>query len=369
LSRLFSSAVGKRIKELKFRSESMTSNNQMEFTKISCTDVTSSRIGLGTWAIGGWMWGGTDEAESIRTTRAAIERGITLIDTAPVYGFGRSEEIVGKALAEGGLRSRVAIATKAGLDWRDGQPFRYASRRRILTEVEQSLGRLRTDYIDIYQVHWPDPLVPIEECAEAMLTLYRQGMIRAIGVSNFSRQQMGDFRGVAPIHTVQPPYNLFERAAEEEVVPYCLWHGIATLVYGPICRGLLSGRMKPDTRFDGDDQRNTDPKFQPPRYGQYLGAVEALDRFARDNFGKRVMHLALRWVLDQPGVSVALMGARRPSQLDPINEVIGWKLGSDELAEIDRIVRTAITDPVGPEFMAPPSRPQHTGYAGQEVHP
>jgi aryl-alcohol dehydrogenase-like predicted oxidoreductase len=167
---------------------------------------------------------------------------------------------------------------------------------------------------------------------------------------------MRQFRDVAPIHTVQPPYNLFEREADKEVLPYCLSQGIATFVYGPICRGLLSGRMKIDTRFEGDDQRKTDPKFLPPRYGQYLRAVEALDRFARDNFGKRVMHLALRWVLDQPGVSVALMGARQPAQLDPISEVMGWTLSNDAIAEIERLVRANVTDPVGPEFMAPPTR-------------
>jgi len=199
----------------------MADNNHMEFTKISGTDLTVSRIALGTWAIGGWMWGGSDDAQSIKTIRTAVEREITLIDTAPIYGFGHSEEIVGKALATGGLRNRVVIATKAGLDWRDGQPFRNGSRERILAEVEQSLRRLRTDYIDIYQVHWPDPLTPIVECAEAMLALYRQGKIRAIGVSNFSPRQMQEFRAVAPIHTVQPPYNLFEREAEEEVLPYC----------------------------------------------------------------------------------------------------------------------------------------------------
>jgi aryl-alcohol dehydrogenase-like predicted oxidoreductase len=347
----------------------MTNNNHMEFTKISGTDLSVSRIALGTWAIGGWMWGGSDEAESIKTIHTAIDREITLLDTAPVYGFGHSEEIVGKALADGGMRNRVMIATKVGLDWRDGQPFRNASRERIFAEVEQSLRRLRTDYIDIYQVHWPDPLTPIEECAEAMLTLYRQGKIRAIGVSNFSPQQMGEFRSVAPIHTAQPPYNLFEREAELEVLPYCRLHGIATFVYGPICRGLLSGRMKPDTRFDGDDQRNTDPKFQPPRYGQYLRAVEALDNFARENFGKRVMHLALRWVLDQPGVSAALMGARRPAQLDPVSEVMGWTLSNDALAEIGRIVSSNVTDPVGPEFMAPPTRPHPSTRNGQEIHP
>jgi aryl-alcohol dehydrogenase-like predicted oxidoreductase len=219
------------------------------------------------------------------------------------------------------------------------------------------LKRLRTDYIDIYQVHWPDPLVPMDECAEAMLTLLQQGKIRAIGVSNFTRQQMKEFRRIARIHTVQPAYNLFERESEDDVLPYCLWHGIATLAYGPLCRGLLSGRMTSKTTFSGDDQRKVDPKFQQPRYGQCLRAVEELDRFARENYGKHVIHLALRWVLDQPGVSAALWGARRPAQLDPVSEVSGWRLGSDAMQEIDRIVSTAVTDPVGPEFMAPPNRP------------
>jgi aryl-alcohol dehydrogenase-like predicted oxidoreductase len=332
----------------------------MEFTKIASTELKVSRIGLGTWVMGGWMWGGSDEAESIQTIQAAVDRDINLVDTAPVYGFGRSEEIVGKALA-GGLRERVVIATKAGLDWRGDHPFRSASRARILAEAEQSLRRLRTDYIDIYQVHWPDPLTPIEECAEAMLALYREGKIRAIGVSNFSPDQMQVFRQVAPIHTVQPPYNLFEREAEDEVLPYCLRHNITALVYGPICRGLLSGRMKLNTHFGGDDQRNTDPKFLPPRFGEYLRAVNQLDSFTHDNFGKRVMHLALRWVLDQPGVSVALMGARQPAQLEPLSEVMGWKLSNDAMAEIDRIVRTNVIDPIGPEFMAPPTRLQLTG--------
>src|SRR5207237_7137208 len=157
--------------------------------------------------------------------------GINVIDTAPAYGFGRSEEIVGKALAEGGLRSRVLIATKVGLEWRDGKVLRNASRKRIMREIEDSLRRLRTDHIDIYQVHWPDPLVPIEETAEAMHVLFRQGKIGAIGVSNFSVQQMDQFRSVAPIHVLQPPYNLFERGIEAELLPYCRRHKIATFGY------------------------------------------------------------------------------------------------------------------------------------------
>jgi aryl-alcohol dehydrogenase-like predicted oxidoreductase len=230
-----------------------------ELAAVPGTSLEVSRVAIGTWAIGGWMWGGTDEAESIATIRAAVEHGINVIDTAPVYGFGRSEEIVGKAIADGHLRSRVFIATKVGLEWEGGRVFRNASRARILQEVEDSLRRLRTDHIDIYQVHWPDPLVTIEETAEAMHTLFEQGKIRAIGVSNFSVGQMERFRRVAPLHVLQPPYNLFERGIEADILPYCRKNKIATFGYGALCRGLLSGRMRPDTKFDGDDLRRADP--------------------------------------------------------------------------------------------------------------
>jgi aryl-alcohol dehydrogenase-like predicted oxidoreductase len=327
----------------------------MEFVAVAGLPLEISRIALGTWAIGGWMWGGTDERQSIATIRVAVERGVDLIDTAPAYGFGRAEEIVGAALADGGLRSRVAIATKVGLGWSDGKVFRDARRARILQEVEDSLRRLRTEAIDIYLVHWPDPLVAIEETAEAMGALHRQGKIRAIGVSNFSVDQMDRFRAVAPLHVLEPPYNLFERGAEADLLPYCRKHGIATLGYGALCRGLLSGRMRPDTKFEGDDLRRGDPKFQPPRYAQYLSAVERLDRLARQRFGKRVIHLAIRWMLDQ-GIGTALWGARRPGQLEPVDEIAGWTLDADAFAEIERILGETIPEPIGPEFMAPPTR-------------
>jgi len=327
----------------------------MEFSAIAGTPFTVSRVALGTWAIGGWMWGGTDEAESISTIRAALDHGINVIDTAPVYGFGRSEEIVGKALAQDGRRNQAIIATKVGLAWKDGKPYRNASKSRILQEVEDSLRRLQTDVIDIYQVHWPDPLVEIEETADAMHRLYREGKIRAIGVSNFSVEQMQRFRSVAPLHVLQSPYNLFERGIEADLLPYCRENKIATFGYGALCRGLLSGRMRPNTVFGGDDLRRTDPKFREPRFTQYLNAVQKLDRLAKERFGKRVIELAVRWMLDQ-GVTTALWGARHPDQLQPVDEVTGWRLDTAAKAEIDRILQVTITDPVGPEFMAPPAR-------------
>jgi aryl-alcohol dehydrogenase-like predicted oxidoreductase len=325
-----------------------------ELAEIPGTSLKVSPVAIGTWAIGGWMWGGTDVAESIATIRAAFEHGINIVDTAPVYGFGRSEEIVGRAIAEGRLRSDVVIATKVGLQWEGGSVSRNASRARIMQEVEDSLRRLRTDYIDVYQVHWPDPLIAIEETAEAMLTLFKQGKIRAIGVSNFSVDQMERFRRVAPLHVLQPPYNLFERAVETDLLPYCRKNNIATLGYGALCRGLLSGRMRADTAFDGDDLRRTDPKFVAPRFAQYLAAVGKLDQLAQ-RFGKRVIHLAIRWMLDQ-GITTALWGARHPGQLQPVDEVTGWSIDASARAEIDRILRETIIDPVGPEFMAPPAR-------------
>jgi len=326
-----------------------------ELTEITGTSLKASPVAIGTWAIGGWMWGGTDEAESVATIRTAFEHGINIIDTAPVYGFGRSEEIVGKAIAEGRLRSDVLIATKVGLQWDGGKVSRNANRARIMWEVEESLRRLRTDYIDIYQVHWPDPLVTIEETAEAMYALFEQGKIRAIGVSNFSVLQMERFRQVSPLHVLQPPYNLFERGIEADLLPYCRKNDIATLGYGALCRGLLSGRMKAGTVFGGDDLRRTDPKFVGPRFAQYVAAVQKLDGIAQQRFGKRVIHLAVRWMLDQ-GITTALWGARHPDQLRPVDEVAGWSLDAAAKAEIDRILSDTITDPVGPEFMAPPSR-------------
>src|SRR6266481_4236732 len=209
----------------------------MEQQLIRGVGVESSRIGLGTWSIGGWMWGGRDDAEAVKTIRTALDLGITLIDTAPAYGFGRSEELVGQAIAEQGARERVLIATKVGLEWRDGRVFRNASAQRVRREVEDSLRRLRTDHIDVYHVHWPDPLVPIEETARVLCRLFEQGKIRAIGVSNFSPDQMTAFRSAAPLHVVQPPYNLFERQIEADVLPYARQQHLTVLAYGALCRG------------------------------------------------------------------------------------------------------------------------------------
>jgi aryl-alcohol dehydrogenase-like predicted oxidoreductase len=325
----------------------------MEHIALGKSGLTVSRIGLGTWAIGGWMWGGSDEAQSIATIRAAIDRGVTLIDTAPVYGFGRSEEIVGKALAEARLRDKVTIATKVGLAWKDGAIYRDSRPARIRREIEDSLRRLRTEVIDLYQVHWPDLEAPIGETARTLEELRREGKIRAIGVSNFAPAQMDDFRVAAKLDAVQPPYNLFEREIDADVLPYAKRAGLTVLSYGALCRGLLSGRMSASTKFDGDDLRKVDPKFQGQRFHHYLAAVDELKKLAQQRFGKSVLALAVRWVLDQ-GPTIALWGARHPGQLDPVGEIDGWHIDDASRNDIGAIVARHVVDPVSPSFMAPP---------------
>jgi aryl-alcohol dehydrogenase-like predicted oxidoreductase len=328
----------------------------MESTLVSGSNLKISRIGLGTWAIGGSGWGGTDEGDAIATVRSAIEHGITFIDTAPVYGFGRAEEIIGKALSGSGQRERVILATKAGIKWNWTRTkfSRDSSPGRLRAEIEQSLRRLRTDTIDLYQVHWPDPRTPCEETAQALADFKAQGKIRAIGVSNYTPDQMTAFRTVTALNSNQPPYNLFEREIESGVLPYCAKEQITVIAYGALCRGLLSGRMSRETQFAKGDIRRVDPKFNAPRYGQYLKAVERLDRLARERYGKSVLHLAVRWLLDQPGVGVALWGARRPQQLDPLDGVLGWNIDVETQAAIDRIVAEEVSESLGAEFMAPP---------------
>ena len=326
----------------------------MEMVTIPGTDVAVSRIALGTWAIGGWMWGGTDEKASIATIHAALDKGVNLIDTAPVYGFGRSEEIVGRALKQHGRRTPIRISTKAGLEWQNGSIGRNSIPSRIAGEVDDSLRRLQVDVIDIYFIHWPDPKVPFEETARLLESLKDQGKIRACGVSNFSPEQMDAFRKAAVIQVCQPPYNMFERGIEDDILPYCRENGIALMTYGALCRGLLSGKMTPDREFPGDDLRNQDPKFQAPQFGRYLMAAARLKQLARDSYQQTLLAAAVRWVLDM-GVEIAIWGGRRPAQMDPIEDVLGWQVDKDFKLAVDEILYEVIPDPVGPEFMAPPA--------------
>jgi aryl-alcohol dehydrogenase-like predicted oxidoreductase len=330
----------------------------MEFLELAGKSV--SRIGLGTWAIGGLEWGAVSDADAVATCLAALDLGINFIDTAPIYGHGRSEEIVGKAIQEYGSREAFFIASKCGLNWElPGNPgvFSDSTPARIRQEIDDSLRRLGTDYLDLYQVHWPDTLIPVEETAALLAEFVRAGKVRAIGVSNFSIQQMEAFRAVAPIVSNQPPYNLFERQIDAEILPWCQQNGVAVITYSSLCRSLLAGRLSPEMAFPAGDIRSVDPKFQQPRFSQYLAAVTRLGAFAKANYGKSVLSLAARWVLDRPGISVALWGAKRPDQLDAVPGVVGWKLGKAAMAEIDRIVAECVPDPIGPEYLTPSVRP------------
>lgn len=323
----------------------------MEHTRIDGLPFTASRIALGTWAIGGWKWGGTDEPEALSTIHRTLELGINIIDTAPVYGFGQAEELVGKALAA--TRDQVLIATKTGIVWDGGKVRRDSSPASLRPQLEESLRRLRTDVIDLYQVHWPDESVAFEETAATLEAFRDEGKIRAIGLSNCSVPQIERFASAATLAAIQPPYNLFEREAEAEILPYAASHGLVALCYGSLCRGLLAGNITAGTTFKGDDLRKDDPKFQPDRREQYLAAVAKLEALAQERYGKSILAFAQRWILDR-GDTIALWGARRPEQLAPIGDVMGWHIDAATMADIDTILAETIKDPVGPEFMAPP---------------
>jgi aryl-alcohol dehydrogenase-like predicted oxidoreductase len=328
--------------------------SRMEFTEIAGKRV--SRIGLGTWAIGGLDWGSVSDADAVATIHHALEHGINLIDTAPIYGHGRAEQLIGKAIRQQGRREDFYIATKAGLDWDvAGQPgvFADSTAARLRKELESSLRRLGTEFIDLYQVHWPDTRVPVEETAALLAEFHREGKVGTLGVSNFSVSQMEAFRSVTPLASNQPPYNIFEREIDAQILPWCARNDVAMLTYSSLCRSLLGGRITPGMAFPEGDIRTADPKFQEPRFSQYISAVEQLSAFAGNRYGKSVLELAVRWVLDRPGVSVALWGAKRPDQLQADSGVIGWKLDHAAMAEIDRIVSQCVTDPVGPEYLTP----------------
>jgi len=333
----------------------------METTELG--GKTVSRVGLGTWAIGGMEWGEVPTAQAVSTVLAALERGINLIDTAPIYGHGRSEEVIGQAIREHNQREDFFVATKAGLSWEAGV-FTDSTEKRLRQELEDSLRRLQTEYIDLYQIHWPDPLIPIEETAALLESFRREGKVRALGVSNFSAAQVREFQKAAPLASNQIPFNLFERscaaggccARGENLLKTCNEGKIAVLTWSSLCRSLLGGRMQRGMTFDQKDIRSIDPKFQEPRFSQYMDATDALTRLAHERFGKSLPELAVRWVLDQTGVSVALWGAKRPDQLNAAVGVTGWEIDAESMAEIDRMIAKTVKDPTGPEYLTPQTR-------------
>lgn len=315
----------------------------MKHIRLGRSDLQVSRIAFGTWQLGG-DWGTTDETAAINAIRRAADGGINFFDTAQGYGFGASERLLTTAL-EGVPRERVIIATKGGLRPTGWGVERDASPEWIRRGVEESLNALRTDYIDLYQVHWPDPKVPFEQTAGALAELVTAGKIRHVGVSNFNAAQMEAFSATLPVEALQPPYHLFRREIEASILPYAQAHDIGVLVYGPLAHGILSGGMTEQTHFAPDDWRSKSDVFQGERFRRNLRVVSALERFAEFELGTTVSRLAIAWTLANPAVQVAIVGTRNPNHVDDAIAAGDLVLDDQALRVIDGIVSNEV--PVG----------------------
>lgn len=320
--------------------------------EIGRSGVNASAVGLGTWAIGGWMWGGTDEAESIAAIHASLEAGVTLIDTAPAYGLGRSEEIVGKAIA--GRRDKAVIATKCGLVWhtqkgshffdQDGKPVhRYLGRDSIIHEVEQSLRRLGTDHIDLYITHWQDATTPIEETVAALEDLKRTGKIRAIGASNVNRSELEQYINTGSLDAIQERFSMIDREIEADLLPLTVANRVSTLSYSSLALGLLSGTIGPDRVFCGDDQRKGNPRFSVANRRKAKDFAETI-RPVAERHGASIAQTVIAWTLKQPGVTFALCGARNPAQALDNARAGTLQLSGEDLAAIETAVSAKLAN-------------------------
>jgi aryl-alcohol dehydrogenase-like predicted oxidoreductase len=306
----------------------------MEYIGLGKSGLNVSRICFGTWQFGG-DWGSVDRDDAIAALRAALDAGVTFFDTAQAYGFGESEALVAEGLGADIHRDDVVVATKGGLRQVDGAVKRDSSPAYLRDGVEQSLRALGVEAIDLYQVHWPDHETPFEETGAALKQLRDEGKVRHVGVSNFSPAEMDELSQTIDVETDQPPYNLFNRAVESDVLPYCREHDIGMLTYGPLSHGLLSGRFDPSSLAEDDWRRGHEP-FEGEALERHLEAVERLTEFAEQR-GHTLPQLAVAWVLAQPGVHVAIAGARRPAHVEGIAPAAEIHLSEDELAEIDEL--------------------------------
>ena len=306
----------------------------MEYIQLGKSGLNVSRICFGTWQFGG-DWGSVEREEAIAAVRAALDKGVTFFDTAQAYGFGDSEALLAEALGDDIHRDDVIVATKGGLRPVDGGVQRDATPEFLRDGVERSLGHLGVEAIDLYQVHWPDRETQFEETGAALKQLVDEGKIRHVGVSNFSPDEMDALSRTIEVETDQPPYNLFNRGIEEDVLPYCREQDIGLLVYGPLSHGLLSGNFDPSTLAEDDWRRGHEP-FEGEALERNLEAVERLKEFAEAR-GHTLPQLAVAWVLAQPGVQVAITGARRPAHIEGIAPAAEIELSEDEVAEIDEL--------------------------------
>jgi aryl-alcohol dehydrogenase-like predicted oxidoreductase len=323
----------------------------MRYVRLGRTDLQVSAIAFGTWSFGG-DWGAFDADQAKKTVRRALDLGITLFDTAQAYGFGASERLLADALWPEVGRDRVIVATKGGLR-KDGTTLRRDASARWLREgVEASLRNLRTDYIDLYQVHWPDPKTPAEETGRVLADLVREGKIRHAGVSNYSPRQMTELAEYGPVETDQPPYQMFHRDIETEILPYAEKNDIGVLVYGPLAHGLLAGTMTRQTTFAADDWRGSSADFQGERFARDLELVERLKQYASAH-EITLPQLAIAWTISNPAVDVAIVGARHPAHLDDPAAAADIPLTAWDRDEIDAMLMDAV-EIVGPAPEAMP---------------
>ena len=305
-----------------------------------------TRIGFGSWAIGGsgWAaaWGPQDDEEAIGAIRRAVELGINWIDTAAVYGLGHSEELVARALSDIPEADRPYVFTKCERRWDEqGNIHGNLKKDSIKRECEDSLRRLKTDVIDLYQVHWPQPEEDIEEGWEAMAELKEEGKVRHIGVSNFDEKQMEHCQKIAPVETLQPPYSIIRREIEAEILPYCQQHGIGVIVYSPMASGLLSGRMTRERieNMPDDDWRKRNPEFNEPRLSRNLKLVELLREIGDEHGGRSPAEVAIAWTLRHPAVTAAIVGGRRPEQVDGVVGAADLQLTDNDLDRIESFLK------------------------------
>jgi aryl-alcohol dehydrogenase-like predicted oxidoreductase len=322
----------------------------MKMKTVPTLDFALSAVGFGCWAAGGnSVWSGSEDDEIVRTIQRGIDLGINFFDVAPVYGFGHAERVLGRALA--GKRQQVIIATKCGLRWDEsGTIVNDLRPARIEQEIHESLQRLNTDYIDIYQMHWPDPQTPIAESMNALLKLQAAGYIRHIGVSNFSTAQTDEARHHGAIVSHQGLYNLLERnpsqyhgiplvyRTEAEILPYCRAHGMAFFPYSPLFQGLLTNDFKAQGQFDSRDVRSANPKLNPPLFQSYDKIRSELLAFAEE-IGKPLSQIAINWLIEQPAVTSVICGAQTVAHIEENAASVSWTLTADMLAEIDRILQ------------------------------
>lgn len=327
----------------------------MEYRKIGGSELQLSAITFGAWAAGGWMWGGTERKDAIDAIRKSYDEGVTSIDTAPIYGQGDSEEIVAEAI-QGIGRDKVQILTKFGMRWdlakgdfamksknnygQDIDIYKYAGKESIIKECEDSLRRLKTDYIDLYQIHWPDSTTPIQESMEAVAQLIQQGKVRYAGVCNYSAEQLEEASKYIDVISDQVPYSMVKRGIEKELVPFCIENNKAIIAYSPLERGLLTGKMKPGHKFaEGDHRANiyfySDENLK--RVDAFLDKIKPL----AEEKNATIAQLVLRWTIDQPGITIALAGARNAEQAVQNAKAVNIKLTADELdfitAELNKL--------------------------------